>query len=484
MNQRTFILDLARRAAWLVSKLENRDFLRERVEEFFRRVNGGIPRPYRLEDGPLPPQPNTLQALFPPYSPWGIGYDDLFLRDCVLMAIIHDGAWREDYGFDSERSVYFFEPVYLDEPADNTPVTADDQWAVMVYSELLEIPWLSTPEQVEAARDLIRRSFQRVEEAMPSEPEENEEAGFEPSSVFRDSLPRTVRKGWDPDMDAYRQRTAPRSRTGGDKVAQFEGDCSACMVYFAKEDVQKYWLEQIGWHEMWSWGHERTRPLNPDDIKDLRIIYTVMGFCMEKSTGTHIIPRHVIWGERRRFYLDPPISTWICERGYSTWMRAYIEADLQKQGLLTAADIIPRANGSPDPHRSKVPEPEVQPGGGVIPSRAETTGTGEGQSAKNCGWELDWNDRLPGYMMSGEARRKYTGGRLIASSLSKKLGAIPVHFMRYGQRCKVHEGEFHAWAKKEYPGEYLTIEERAEIADEVQSEREKQKRIEREGRGK
>jgi hypothetical protein len=126
MDQRTFILDLAKRASWLVSKSEDRGFLRERVEEFFGRANGSLPRPYRLEDGPLPPQPNTLQALFPSCSPWGIGYDDLFLQDCVLMAILHDGAWREDYGFDSERSVYFFEPVYLDKSAGNEPVTDDD----------------------------------------------------------------------------------------------------------------------------------------------------------------------------------------------------------------------------------------------------------------------------------------------------------------------------------------------------------------------
>ena len=340
MDQRTFILDLAKRASWLVRRRDNRGFLRARVEEFFGRVNRGIPRPYRLEDGPLPPNPGGLQALFPPYSPWGVGYDDVFLRDCVLMAILHDGAWREDYGFDSERSVYFFEPVYIDEPVGNEPVTADDQWAMMVYSELLETPWLSTPEQIEAARELIRWSFQRVEEAMPSEPEKNEEAGFEPSSVFHASLPRTVRRGWDPDMDAYCQRIAARPPADREKVAQFEADCSACMAYFAKEKVRKHWLEQIGRHEIWSWGHEKTRPLKPDDVEDLRIIYAVMGLSMEKSSGTHIIPRYVIWGEYRRFYLNPPIGAWICERGYSTWMRAYIEADLLQHKLLTAADIV------------------------------------------------------------------------------------------------------------------------------------------------
>jgi len=482
MDQGTFILELARRAAWLLSESQNRDFLRARVEEFFRRRDSGcypLPRLCPSRDGVRLPAPCTLEALFPPYSSWGIGYDDFFLRDCMLMAIMHDGAWREDYGFDSERAVYFFEPIYIGQPFSNEPVTDDDRWAVTVYSELQEMPWLSTAEQVEAAKELIRQAFRRVEEVMPVEPRMEWE-GFEPSSVFHDSVPRAVRKGWDPDMEAYRQRTSQRPPTDRERVAQFQTDCSACTAYFAKERIREHWLKQVEWHKIWSWGHEKIRPLDPDEPEDLQIIYAVMAFCMEKSSGTHVIPRCVIRGERRRFYTNPPVSAWICERGYSTWMRAYIEADLQKLGLLTAVEIVPRTNGSsvsgPGTSESEVPEPNVSP----------ATGPGDIKDAHapQNGWEVAWNGSLRDYMMAGDAREKYTNGRLTASSLSKKLGTIAVHFMRSGRRCRVHEAEFLAWAKGAYPEEYLTEEQRAEIADRLQSEVEQRKRMERKGRGK
>jgi hypothetical protein len=45
-----------------------------------------------------------------------------------------------------------------------------------------------------------------------------------------------------------------------------------------------------------------------------------------------------------------------------------------------------------------------------------------------------------------------------------------VRWMRKGQRCKVHIGDFKAWAEKEYPPDSI----RGKIADEVLECREKQ----------
>jgi hypothetical protein len=66
-------------------------------------------------------------------------------------------------------------------------------------------------------------------------------------------------------------------------------------------------------------------------------------------------------------------------------------------------------------------------------------------------------------MPSGEARVQLSAGKPSATVLSKKLGTIPVNYMRKpGRGCLVHIAEYRAWAQKAYPSDA----ERDEIASE------------------
>jgi hypothetical protein len=79
------------------------------------------------------------------------------------------------------------------------------------------------------------------------------------------------------------------------------------------------------------------------------------------------------------------------------------------------------------------------------------------------GWEVPWDETNADYMPSGEARVQLSAGKPSAAVLSKKLGTIPVHYMRKrGRGCRVHVAEYISWAK----GKYLSDSARAEIADE------------------
>jgi hypothetical protein len=66
-------------------------------------------------------------------------------------------------------------------------------------------------------------------------------------------------------------------------------------------------------------------------------------------------------------------------------------------------------------------------------------------------WCVAWDPKDPNFMPAGEARALLSGGKPSGPTISKKLGTIPVHYMRGpGRKCRVHAGEYFAWAQIEY----------------------------------
>jgi len=88
------------------------------------------------------------------------------------------------------------------------------------------------------------------------------------------------------------------------------------------------------------------------------------------------------------------------------------------------------------------------------------------------GWEVPWDPTNPDFIEGDKARVKYTGSRMPASTLSRKLGSIRVHYQRMrGKGSRVHEREFQLWALEKYPEANLTGEQRSEITDETLADR-------------
>lgn len=75
-------------------------------------------------------------------------------------------------------------------------------------------------------------------------------------------------------------------------------------------------------------------------------------------------------------------------------------------------------------------------------------------------WRVPWDPKDPNFMPAGEARTSLSDGKPAGPTLSKKLGTIPVHYMRApGGKCRVHIGEYRAWAQTEYPTDKAAITE-------------------------
>ncbi len=101
-----------------------------------------------------------------------------------------------------------------------------------------------------------------------------------------------------------------------------------------------------------------------------------------------------------------------------------------------------------------------------------------GGAANGQRWEAPWDETDNSYMESGKARVDYTDNKMSAANLSKKLGKIPVHFMRKpGKGARVHIGEFRTWAKKEYADAVSIFE--SEAAQEYLADIEAKKATER-----
>ncbi len=96
------------------------------------------------------------------------------------------------------------------------------------------------------------------------------------------------------------------------------------------------------------------------------------------------------------------------------------------------------------------------------------------------GKEQPWVEDAPDYMLLSEAIVKFAGGKPALPTLSKKVGKIPVRYMRRGRRCKVHIGDFREYAQKHYLSDGLA----AEITDEYMADIEARKAEERKHRPK
>ena len=107
-----------------------------------------------------------------------------------------------------------------------------------------------------------------------------------------------------------------------------------------------------------------------------------------------------------------------------------------------------------------------------------------GEKAKDAGqeqklgrsMEVPWYKNNLNYMSCSEAIVKFTGSKMPASTLSNFLKQDGhIHYMRKGQRCRVHIGEFIKYAKEKYPPDDIA----AEITDEYMADIEARKQRER-----
>lgn len=102
------------------------------------------------------------------------------------------------------------------------------------------------------------------------------------------------------------------------------------------------------------------------------------------------------------------------------------------------------------------------------------TGKSTGMDIKEESMEVPWDDDNPDYMLNSEAITTFTGSKMPLSKLSKLLTPDgPMHYMRKGQRCKVHIGEFRNYASKQYVSDEIANE----IADEVLADREARRKV-------
>lgn len=200
-----FVLEVAERAAKLLVGPENRAFIHDRVKEFVARVDAWDARiktameewqeelgsgyvvarkPTIVEaseeisretcfmlvastqgDENIPPLRRWIPiadnpwAMLPPYAKWGkddaeyrLCEDDALIRDCTLVAIVHDRTWP------AHQPVYFYRQ-------DDERARLDEVWVDGVYRELLTMPWAKAPAEVDRAKAFIQQSFRHVEAA-------------------------------------------------------------------------------------------------------------------------------------------------------------------------------------------------------------------------------------------------------------------------------------------------------------------------------
>jgi hypothetical protein len=87
-----------------------------------------------------------------------------------------------------------------------------------------------------------------------------------------------------------------------------------------------------------------------------------------------------------------------------------------------------------------------------------------------------WRDDALDYISNSEAIVKFTDSKMPLSKLSKLLRPDgPIRYMRKGQRCKVHIGDFREYARKRYPPDEDAAEIAAEYWADIQARKEEEK---------
>lgn len=84
---------------------------------------------------------------------------------------------------------------------------------------------------------------------------------------------------------------------------------------------------------------------------------------------------------------------------------------------------------------------------GLLPSKSETKTKEKPEQKSDGSKKVPWSDDASDYMKASEAIVNFTDSKMLLSKLSKILKPDgPIRYMRKKQRCKIHIGDFHAYA--------------------------------------
>jgi len=97
-----------------------------------------------------------------------------------------------------------------------------------------------------------------------------------------------------------------------------------------------------------------------------------------------------------------------------------------------------------------------------------------GAKAEKTTKKQPWRDDDPDYILLSNAIVSFTDSKIPLSTMSSRLkpDSSPVRYMRRGQRCKVHIGDFIKYIKTKYP----SMGNESEIADEFLADAEARKK--------
>jgi|GEM_PF-3621139 len=159
-----------------------------------------------------------------------------------------------------------------------------------------------------------------------------------------------------------------------------------------------------------------------------------------------------------------------CLRGFPALGKLPISEHLRVQAENAAAELCrqdptlqadwDRGDGTPEAVLRGI---RLWSTGHLRSGREHVPAAGQTQTA-----EQPWDAEDKGYLPASEAVVLFTDGKLPMSTLSKKLKPDgPIKYMRSpNHRCRVHIGDFRAWAEKIYPPDAVAAERASEyLAD-------------------
>lgn len=140
------------------------------------------------------------------------------------------------------------------------------------------------------------------------------------------------------------------------------------------------------------------------------------------------------------------------------------------QGFKLTQQRLEAEAAKPKPPTPTPPAEPQDEGSGEASGQTDEMKEAKDDAGRKYKNEVPWDDADQSYVSNTDAIVTFTKSRMALPELSKLLRSedSPIHFMRRGQRTKVHIGEFRDYAQKHYVPDALA----EEVADEVLADRE------------